>query len=96
MKYSGRCPKCQANKIYYIETERDPVCNTTNGFNLRPATTLTLPSAFLNRKTIGQIQTCICATCGYVEYYAVNYQQLEELAQNPAYGVKIIVGAPTE
>lgn len=94
MKFTGICPRCRNNRILFLEQARLPSCDSSNGtVPIAPATVETAgwPGG---RISSGTMQTAICARCGFVEWYAVGFQQLEQLAQHPASGVRLIVGPP--
>jgi predicted nucleic-acid-binding Zn-ribbon protein len=88
MKTSGRCPKCEGQRIWRIEEVgvKDP--QFSNGGNLPlQAVHRKTNEAFPSRYDAGSVDAYVCAACGYSELY---WRGLDALQHNPSSGVHML------
>ena len=67
MKKTGRCPKCDGNKLGVITRVRD---QGDRGIDRRHVGTTTSRGIFLVAKDpVGEVEAYVCTECGYFEEY---------------------------
>ncbi len=91
MKSSGICPKCAGRKLYGINPVQQTYCDAQGSLRSFNVTGARLPNG---KKTLfgaedtslevaGPFQACVCAGCGYTEWYVpvVALRMLERMVQ---------------
>lgn len=97
MRNSLQCPKCQHRKIWHIEEVRHDNPNDSGGTPFRvvfakrvgPIETGFFSDGERKMMIFGHYDVFICSACGYAEWYAQDFQGLEE---NPEDGVRLLDG----
>lgn len=77
VKTTGTCPKCQKRKVFVIRPVQQTFCDaqgTLRTFDLATAEVRTGTRTIFGEQTktegSGPVDALVCATCGYVEWYA--------------------------
>lgn len=96
MRNSLQCPKCQHRKIWHLEKVRHystyaggtPFCVVYEK-PVGPIKTGFFSEGERETMTVGHYDVFVCSSCGYAEWYAQDFQDLEE---NPEEGVRLLDG----
>ena len=91
MKQNLTCPKCAGKKIWAIEKMEQPNYEYSNSVNPFPVVARAVTSR--KRRAVGAFDVLICAGCGYTEWYARDFGDLEELAEDPRHNVRLLDGS---
>ena len=96
MRSSLLCPKCQCRKLWQIEQPHHD--NTFSGGTpirvvyqkgVGPRGSGFFSDGSRKRASVGHYDVFICSSCGYAEWYA---QDFEELQENPEDGIRLLDG----
>ncbi len=98
MKAKEMCPKCEGRKLYVIDEVAQPAQESINLVIPLAVTTLETASDTVGlltdnkyRAVIGRYQAWICASCGFTEWYAKDFEEhLEAAVRARVRGVRLV------
>ena len=94
MRSTQTCPKC-AGKKFTVSTEfKLPDERSSNVTYPLPA--ITIQRSWASRSTSGKFETWICTGCGYTEFYACGFEDLDALARQHPDQLRIVDARPPE
>jgi hypothetical protein len=83
MKQTLTCPACQGRKIWHV-----PQLMEQGHGNMPRPLPISVAVSWLKRRVVGKIEAFVCASCGFIEHYAY---ELDELGKTDA---RLIDGSP--
>ena len=91
MRTTATCPKCSGKKIVVTEL-RHPASETGRIVPI-PVAACEARSLFgLGDDVVGRFESWICAACGYTEFYAKDFGDVDKLAAKHSDDVRIVDG----
>jgi predicted nucleic-acid-binding Zn-ribbon protein len=90
MRKNLRCPKCQHQEIWHVDTFREQV----DQGDFRPLPVVaTRQGWWRSVAAVGEFEVFICAKCGFAEWYA---KELGEIRPDEEGRVRLLSGAADE